>query len=1150
MFLTLPIRATEPLKIGVLAFRPKVQVLAQWNPLAQYLQQQLETNVTLTAYGYLELKSAILNDDLDIVMTNPAHYISLRHNNHLSAPLVMQITKNNGYELTTFGGVIFTKKTSLVTKLADINQYSIAVTKQESLGGYQMQAYELFSAGLSLPKEQHLLITGMPHDNVVNAVLSEKAEVGFVRSGVLESLHSEGKIDIANIRILNQQKTAGFPLIKSTPLYPEWPVAITQNVDNYLARQITIALLALQPENEAAIKAGIHGFTIPSTYSAVEDLLRELRVKPFDVIPPVSVFEFWQQHMKGLVIVIGLALSLIILGFGIFVQNRFIKKNERYLLSVQDDLKSTLNAVPDSMFEVGLDGTYYHVWSSHSHLLAAAEKDMLGKRISEVLDHESATICLAALQEANVNKFSSGHKIKLILNDEEMWFELSVEKKELSYEGQPVFIVLSQNITERIKSDERLKLVSCVFSDIQESVSITDAQGIIIDVNTAYCKTTGYSREEVIGQNPRILKSNKQSPEFYIAMWQQINDVGFWQGELWNRTKNGNIYASLLSITSLKNEQGVVTHFIGVSTDVTKSKQQEEKLNLMAHYDVLTGLPNRALFIDRFHQAIAHSKRTEMQLAVCFLDLDKFKPVNDLYGHDVGDQLLIEVAQRIQSCLREEDTVSRQGGDEFALLLSDIRSIKQIEVTLDRLHYLLSRPYNINGVTHTITLSTGVTIYPIDNGDIDTLLRHADNAMYQAKQTGRNRYHLFSIEQDHEIAKKNHRIDEISQALLKKEFELYYQPKVNMLTGEVFGVEALIRWIHPKKGIISPLSFLPYIEGTELEINIGNWVIDSALCQLEHWAKLGIKVEVSVNIASEHMLSNSFLLSVKAALAKYSSVDSKLLQLEILESSALGDLNSISEVIKSCQKEFGIKVALDDFGTGYSSLTHLRNLPVNIIKIDESFVRDMLDDPSDFAIIDGVLGLSDAFNREIIAEGVETTKHGLMLLLMGCVEAQGYSIAKPMSADSFPRWLKSYVPDQAWLQFAHKQTTQKDKKIQLFSLIIEQWKEMFINNVWSSLEDSERWPIMNSEHCFCGEQINRIKQDKLLAPEDFKNLAQFHELLHINAQKLYQQYIDGDIEKARDGLVEFQATFDRIKPLLQKYSSLFEIDNLAEQQHD
>ncbi|MBM9519996.1 EAL domain-containing protein [Desulforhopalus vacuolatus] len=608
----------------------------------------------------------------------------------------------------------------------------------------------------------------------------------------------------------------------------------------------------------------------------------------------------------------------------------------------------------------------------------------------------------------------------------------------------------AQDITEQKNEQEKLKLSSRVFSDTHEGIVITNSEQLIVDVNPAFSQITGYSLEDSVGKPLSILKSGKQSPQFYADMWQTVTEQGYWQGEVWNRTRQGSLYAESLNISSLKNDQDKVTHYVGMFSDITKSKQQQDQLNLIAHYDVLTKLPNRVLFINRFHQSIIHSMRTGHQFAVCFLDLDDFKPVNDNYGHETGDRLLIEVAKRITACIRKEDTVSRQGGDEFAILLNDIESDSQYEKTINRIHQALALPYFLDDVQHNVTASSGVTLYPSDDGDIDTLLRHADRAMYQSKLLGKNRFQLYNPDSDQRIIRNNHQRGEIEQALDQHEFQLYYQPKVNMITGDVFGVEALIRWIHPEKGIIPPLKFLPFIEGTPLEIKVGQWVINEALRQLDVWQQQGVKLEVSVNISSNHLLSSSFVIDLEKSLEKYPSANAKYLQLEILESSALGDINTINHTIENCQKRLGVSFSLDDFGTGYSSLTHLRNLPVSTIKIDKSFVQDMLDDPSDYSIIDGVIALTKSFNRNVIAEGVETTEHGLMLLLMGCEEAQGYQIAKPMPAAALSQWLSTYIPNQEWRLCGNKHLNDKENSLAIFRIITAQWKVKITRKVVSS----------------------------------------------------------------------------------------------------
>ena len=699
-----------------------------------------------------------------------------------------------------------------------------------------------------------------------------------------------------------------------------------------------------------------------------------------------------------------------------------------------------------------------------------------------------------------------------------------------------------QEITDLKIAEEKLLLISKVFSETAEGIVITDKNSIILNVNPAFCDITGYNRNEIIGQKPNILRSGKQSPEFYFHMWQTLNKHGSWQGEVWNKNKAGMLYAELLSISSIIDENNQVVNFIGIFSDITNSKKQQETLEKMAHYDVLTQLPNRALLTDRFNQALAHCKRKNSQLAVCFLDLDNFKPVNDSYGHDTGDLLLVEVASRIKKTIRNEDTVSRQGGDEFALLLGDIDSFSQCKEMLQRIIDSVSLPYFINKHSITLSASIGVTLYPGNNSDLDTLLRHADQAMYQAKLAGKNRFYQFNTEEDNQTSKKHIRLNEIKQALSNNEFSLYYQPKVNMATGEVFGAEALIRWTHPEKGLITPIHFLPVIENTELETLIGNWVINTALKQLNYWQQQGINLELSVNISSYHIQQTSFYSDLEAALALYPSINSDFLQLEILESSAFGDLALINGIIKKCMYFLGVNIALDDFGTGYSSLTHLRNLPTNTIKIDQSFVRDILDDPDDYAIIEGIIGLANSFNRNVIAEGVETTEHGLMLLIMGCKEAQGYGIAKPMPAIEIPDWLKNYRPNQEWIEFSQTSHSHTQNKIKLFRLSLNRWKARIQNNIQSSPDKLVNWPIMKQTKCQCGIWIKRMQQEKLFDHKQITKFEHLHNLLHSRAHGLFKQYQEGKIDEARAELNEFILIFEQINSLLEQTDSVFKND--------
>lgn len=569
--------------------------------------------------------------------------------------------------------------------------------------------------------------------------------------------------------------------------------------------------------------------------------------------------------------------------------------------------------------------------------------------------------------------------------------------------------------TERRQAEVKLHLAANVFTHAREGIMITTADGTIIEVNEAFSRITGYSREETLGHNPRILSSGRQGREFYVGMWGDLIEKGYWYGEAWNRHKNGDVYAVMQTISAVQDAQGKTQQYVALFSDITTLKEHEKQLEHIAHFDQLTGLPNRVLLADRLRQGMTQAQRRNQKLAVVFLDLDAFKAVNDTHGHAIGDQLLQTVANRMKLSLREGDTLARIGGDEFVAVLLDLDDTDASEPMLNRLLSAASQPVQINNLVLQVTASLGVTFYPqIDDVDADQLLRQADQAMYLAKQEGKNRYQVFDAEQDRNVRGHIENLDRIRRALADQEFVLYYQPKVNMRSGAVVGAEALIRWQHPQKGLLPPVVFLPLIEDHPLAIELGEWVIDTALKQIRTWQAAGLHIPVSVNIGALQLQQIDFVDRLRAILAMHPNVRASDLELEILETSALQDIAQITKVINEC-KALGVGFALDDFGTGYSSLTYLKQLPVGLLKIDQSFVRDMLDDSDDLAILEGIISLATAFHRDVIAEGVETIEHGAVLLQLGCELAQGYGIARPMPANDFPAWTDSWKPDSAWI---------------------------------------------------------------------------------------------------------------------------------------
>ncbi len=539
--------------------------------------------------------------------------------------------------------------------------------------------------------------------------------------------------------------------------------------------------------------------------------------------------------------------------------------------------------------------------------------------------------------------------------------------------------------------------------------SETDKSGIITYVNEQFCDISGYSAQELIGQNHRILNSGQHPPEFFIDMWKKVSRGQVWKGEICNRKKDGSLYWVESTIVPMYDDASQrVQKYVSIRFDVTEKRKFLETLQWQAEHDELTGLPNRFLLSKALDQAIVKAKSQPSTVAVGVLDLDGFKQINDRYGHEIGDRLLVAVADRLKHSMRIEDTVARLGGDEFVLILG-VRDPKVLESALQRLLAALSAVYIIDGIGINISVSIGVTLYPNDNESADTLLRHADQAMYKAKQSGRNCFHLFDISKDKMDKSAFDTVIRVRQALHDGELCLHYQPKISLSSGAVIGFEALLRWQHPRDGLILPQYFIPLIEQSDLIVEIGEWVIDQALSQIEQWADLGHSWSVSVNIAALHLKKENFVKSLKFLLDSHPNVLPQMLDIEITESVVIEHLSHVTPCLIACQ-DLGVTFSLDDFGTGYSSLSYLKQLPTQSIKIDKSFIRDILIDKDSLGLTKAIIGLAKSFNREVIAEGVETVEHGVLLMNLGCDVAQGYGIAKPMPVEKVPSWVAKFVP--------------------------------------------------------------------------------------------------------------------------------------------
>ncbi len=677
------------------------------------------------------------------------------------------------------------------------------------------------------------------------------------------------------------------------------------------------------------------------------------------------------------------------------------------------------------------------------------------------------------------------------------------------------------------RAEKNVLLHDTAFNNTHEAITITDEAGVIIEVNPAFSRITGYERGEVLGRNPRVLKSGLHDREFYRHMWKNITLNGSWRGEIWNKNKYGEIYPEILSITAVKNSKDKIKNFVAVFSDISHLKEHEKKLDKMAHYDGLTNLPNRVLLLDRLQQSQSIIKRSNKLLAVCFMDLDGFKLVNDTFGHDAGDALLVEMSNRIQGRLRASDTVARIGGDEFVILLTGLDKVEECFLFVKRLMQSIAIPYPIDNKSISISTSIGITLFPKDDSDADTLLRHADQAMYQAKREGKNTYCLFDPEKDTEERSLNERIKHIKLAIQNNEMEIHYQPKVDLRAARVTGVEALIRWYHPEQGLIMPNDFLPLIEDHEVSLILGNWIIKHVLWQMQQWKKQGIELQVSINVSSLQIQHSDFVEDLKTLLQQFPDIDPSNLELEILETAALEDIVNISRVINEC-RQIGVRFSLDDFGTGYSSLTYLKRLPATTLKIDLSFVRDMHQDPENLAIINAIMGLAGAFQLNVVAEGVEELVHGRMLLQMGCTQVQGYCISRPMRAHDFSEWLKTWQYPKKWASIQHLKWDEKDYQI----LCAEVDLQRYIALTSYSVKQQKTFPFVNSDQthpCGYGNWYHGSGKKLYghLMPL-YQQIGDAHKELHQLAFQIEANMNEGDYEEADKNLNELLEIRDKI----------------------
>lgn len=884
-------KSVQPFTLGVLSFRDKATTQARWQPLADYLQQRLPaTPIRLAIYFYDELDTAVKEKAVDFILTQPSHYVLLTYRNQLSSPLASLINLEGDFATDQFGGVIFTRaNNNQINDLQQIDGKRIATSDQSSLGSYQMQALELLELGIDIRQSATILETGQPQTLAVDWVLSGKADVGFVRTGVLEQMAQKGTLEWHRIKLIGAQKIGDFPFLTSTRLYPEWPVAAMPHVDKGISAQVASALLAIPQNSTLTQSMGIAGFAVSGDYRVVDNLMRQLRIEPF---------------------------------------------NETPILTIAD---------------------IYHQWSAEITFIAIF--------------------------------------ISLIL----------IAFVSLLYRRNLTLINAKQHIQ---KTSEQLRKLELAVQQSPESILITDLDGIITYTNPAVEKITGYRQDELLNHNPRIFQSTKTDKRLYQELWYTLNQGHIWQGEITNRHQSGEDYHANMIIAPVKNEYGKTTAYLSIQRDITEQKRDEQRIHQLLYVDGLTGLGNRNQLIDNLDKCLQQPTKGILGFLL-LMNIDRFKWVNATHGVGCGDQILMALAERLMHFMGDSGIVVRLESDRFALLLNTSDNWQKDDNWLlgwqAALHSLVQAPFKLNDTRISLNASMGITqIINEPNVDsintINKIIAQANTALKLAQKQGGNRFETFTeVMAERDLEKHNTELA-LANALSHNQLRLFLQDQVDE-QGQLVGAEALIRWQHPDKGLLSPVAFISIAEDSDLIVKIGYWVLNEVCRLMKPLAQQVLTL--SVNISPRHFLQSDFV-EKTLAIVQFHQVNPNSLVLEITESLFMENLDEVSEKMKQL-KQMGFSFAIDDFGTGYSSLSYLKNLPVDELKIDRAFVSAMSEEGLSQSLVETIYVVAKKLNLRVVAEGVETTAQAKMLHQLPGIIQQGYLHNKPQNGDD---WLK------------------------------------------------------------------------------------------------------------------------------------------------
>jgi len=688
--------------------------------------------------------------------------------------------------------------------------------------------------------------------------------------------------------------------------------------------------------------------------------------------------------------------------FGFITDLTPIVEAQRAVAESERDLRGILDDLQDTYYRTDQTGSIVRASRSVEQMLGYTVEEMLGRKLADFYCSRADREAFLALMQANGGHIVGGESRLRHKDGHEVWvrttahFMRDAAGNIIGVEGT------TRDNTLQRRAEEELRLAARVFESSGEAIMITDADGCMISVNQAFSRVTGYGADEVVGHNASLLASGRHGREFFGDMWRSLLDSGYWHGEIWNRRRDGEVFPEWLGISSVRNAEGKITHFVGIFSDISERKAAEAKIAFLAHHDPLTGLPNRLLLKDRMEQAIAHGERTGNKVALLFVDLDRFKAVNDSFGHPVGDALLRDAAQRLLACVRDSDTISRHGGDEFLVVLTDLQSSEVPAQIAAKIMAALGEPFHIDVHEATISASVGIAVHPEDGADFDELLKKADTAMYHAKEAGRNAFRFYTQRMNADAQERLDLHGRLRRAVEREEFVLHYQPLVDLKSGLIVGGEALVRWQNPDQGLVAPGQFIPAAEHSGLIVPLGEWVLQEACRELAYWHVQGCPhLSLSVNISSIQFRRGDVEETVRRVLAASGATPSAL-ELELTESILIDGAEQVLATITRLHA-LGVRLAIDDFGTGYSSLAYLKRFAVDKLKIDQSFVRDIVTDQDDAAIVRAVIQMARSLGLKVLAEGVESEAVAVELRAMDCDLVQGYHFGRPMPAVEFRR---------------------------------------------------------------------------------------------------------------------------------------------------